>query len=82
MLFEVSPPMPLGAIDADLPKKGLESSSPYFKGPKSDIPHFVTMFVAIPVATSISFDAPVVIESLPLIISSAILPPKSAAILL
>ena len=82
MLLDVSPPIPLGAIDADLPKKGLESSSPYLRGPKSDNPHFVTMFVAIPVATSMSFDAPVVIPSLPLMISSAILPPKRVAILL
>ena len=82
MLLDVSPPMPFGAMDADLPKNGLESSSPYFNGPRSDNPHLVTIFVAIPVATSISLDAPVVMPSFPLIISSAILPPKSAAILL
>jgi hypothetical protein len=39
------------------------------------------MFVAMLVATSISFEAPVVIPLSPLIIFSAILPPNKAAIL-
>ena len=53
--------MLLGA-EAVLPKNGLPSSSPNFIVPSaSEKPHFVTIFVAIPVATSMSFDAPVVI---------------------
>ena len=68
-------------IAADLPKKGLVSPSPNFSGPSEDIPHLVTILVAMFVATSISFEAPVVIESSPLIISSASLPPNNAAIL-
>ena len=61
--FEVWSLLIGAGFDTDLPKNGLPSSSPYLIVPSaSEKPHLVTIFVAIPVATSISFDAPVVIH--------------------
>ena len=76
MTLDVSSLLMLAGDAAERPKNGLPSSSPNFNGPRtSDRPHLVTILVAIFVATSISFDAPVVIPFGPLMISSAILPP-------
>ena len=82
MSFEVSSLLNCAGDEADLPKNGLPSSSPNLIVPNaSEKPHFVTIFVAIPVATSISLDAPVVMPWSPLMIFSAILPPNNVAIL-
>ena len=59
--FEVWSLLTGAGLETDLPKNGLPSSSPYLIVPSaSEKPHLVTIFVAMPVATSISFEAPVV----------------------
>ena len=79
--FAVSSEKILFFEPADLPRNGFSSSSSYFSVPNlSEKPHFVTIFLAKSVALSISLEAPVVIPSLPLIISSATLPPKRLVI--